>query len=679
LHEYFGLLKVAYDNVTLASGQSIRIDFGPNDVNDTTRDGNATTSPDVYGKYWNNMSWPNASAAPAANTSNVVPNGLAASGLLTTTNVATTTAVTMNGTSWLTNGLTTGGLLAPTFANLNDFAIATATQDYFFIQNGTTGGTLTLSGLDPYRLYDLKFFGTRNATEVRKTTYTVTGSNGVQTAELQTSGTGLGAGGYNGNNNTIVTIAGSQPTTAGTLQIKVSGTQVNFGYLAFLEITGSTPVTPPPPPPPAEVSRWLAQDAADPVVPNSVLFIGSSTIRRWESLTYDFADYNVIQRGWGGAWLSGVNDYASWVVDPYNPSAIVLWAGTNDITGGKTPQQLLTDFRTFVTREHADSPSTDILYISMTPTPGNGATDAARRQANALIAAETHTDPKLHFIDVATYFENLQVSDPAAFTALYVDSLHLSPSGYATWVSMVRPALAAVVPPNKSVVANPSTLQPGEKLLFDFGPSNVADGDPTGTDTLGNRWNNWVPTSGGGLVNIGEHIAGLVDTTGRNTGLKMKITGGFQVNGKNNGGLFAPNGPNAALLGDLAVQTATEDYFYSSADGKWDGGNDDLPGGFMIEGLDPALQYEFRFFGSRATTEVRVTEYSVRGANSGAANLQTSGAGMGSNGIYNGNDSGVAVVSGIRPDAFGQVFIDVTLIQGSYTHLNAMELLATTP
>jgi hypothetical protein len=355
-----------------------------------------------------------------------------------------------------------------------------------------------------------------------------------------------------------------------------------------------------------------------------------------------------------------------------------MWAGTNDLNGGQSAQWVLDEYREFVSNMRANSPDSDFFWISITPNPGNVDKNAVRMQTNALIKAEIEADTtgKLHYIDVATYFENVRDTEPALFASYYVDSLHMTRAGYAKWLETVRPALEAVVPPNKAVTANPATLQAGEKLFFDFGPSNAAEGDPTNVDANGNHWNNWVPTNGGGLVNVGEHIAGLVDSTGRGTGIGMTIAAGFQVNGKTTGGLLAPD---AARLGELGVATATEDFFYSSADGKWGGSDDDLPGGLMMTGLDPSQEYEFRLFGSRSATDARVTEYAVIGANSGTAELQTSGTGISHDGTKNGNDSQIAVVSGIRPDAFGQVWIDLTVVQGSYAYLNAMEVLASPP
>ena len=99
----------------------------------------------------------------------------------------------------------------------------------------------------------------------------------------------------------------------------------------------------------------------------------------------------------------------------------------------------------------------------------------------------------------------------------------------------------------------------------------------------------------------------------------------------------------------------------------------------MIDGLDPNLAYDFHFFGSRNNAESRITEYEVTGANQATATLQTSGTDIAHGGIYDGNDDTFASLAGIRPDAFGQVFVDLTLLEGTYAYINAMDVVVRQP
>ena len=424
----------------------------------------------------------------------------------------------------------------------------------------------------------------------------------------------------------------------------------------------------------AEVGRFRAQDALDPLPQGGVVFAGSSSIRRFEQLQLDFHDYNVIQRGLGGAQFSDINKYADDIVLAYHPSAVVVWAGTNDLAAGVSGQQVVDRYQQFVQKIQTAQPNVDIFYLGITPTPGRQGNRPQEDVVNRSISQLAAGDARQHYIDLPAAFIALNPYDSPEFTSQYVDDIHLNRTGYELWTSIIRPELQAVIQPDKVYAPNPKALKAGGRLLFDFGPSNSLDGDTTPSpDANGNHWNNWFPINGGSAIIAGEHKSNLVDAAGADTGVTLTITAGYQVNGKRNGGLL---NPDATRLGDLGVATATEDYFFSTADGKQGGGSDDDGGGFMLSGLDPSLAYDFDLFGSRDSTETRVTEYLITGAEALRTTLQTSGNNIGADGAYDGNDGSVVSIRGVRPDQFGQVFFDMTLLQGSFAYLNALRITA---
>ena len=426
-----------------------------------------------------------------------------------------------------------------------------------------------------------------------------------------------------------------------------------------------------------DINRWTTQDALNPPSAGSILFTGSSSIRRWEQLTRDFADYKVIQRGFGGSQFDDLNRFVNDIVLPYNPEAIVVWEGTNDLAAGSDGPEVFADYQEFVSTVHAVQPNVEIIYLGIAPTPGREANRPQEDIANAQISTLAASNPKLHYIDLPTAYASLNPYGSQEFLDLFVDSIHLNRQGYDLWTSVIRPQIEAIVAPNKTFVPNPNTLQTGRRILFDFGPSNTEDGDhTTSPDANGNHWNNWHSEDGGVAINAGEHVGNLVDETGASTGIDLTITAGFLSNGKLNGGLLTPN---PTLLGDLAIPTATQDYFFSTADGLQGGGSDDVGGGFMLDGLDPNLAYNIRLFGSRETTQTRNTEYKATGANTQTVTLQTSGINIGGDGIYDANDDEFAEIQMIRPDAFGQIFVDMTLVFGPFAYLNMMEVSAVVP
>ena len=424
----------------------------------------------------------------------------------------------------------------------------------------------------------------------------------------------------------------------------------------------------------ADIDRWTAQDVLDAPAVGSILFAGSSSIRRWEQLTLDFADYKIIQRGFGGSQFEHLTGFVDEIVLPYNLSGIVVWEGTNDIATGESGAQVLGDYQNFVNAVHTTQPDVDIFYIGIMPTPGRQSNQTQEILANQAISTFAAGNDKLHYIDMPASFAELNPYADPAFTSKFVDTIHLNRSGYDFWTSIIRPQVEAVIAPNKVFAANQNTLQPGSSLLFDFGPSSQGGELTLGPDSRGNIWNNWHPLARGGNINAGEHLGNLLDTTGTPTGIDLTITGGFVA--KTSNGLLAPQ---VDLLGDLAVASATQDFFLSTADGLQGGGSDDIPGGFMLDGLDPSQAYDFQFFGSRRTSSTGVTEYRASGANSKVTSLQTSGSNIGADGDYDGNDDEIALLTGIRPDPFGQIYIDLTLLEGRFAFLNAMQVSVTVP
>ena len=207
-----------------ASAQTILIDFGRhNGV-----DGNATVSPDVNGNTWNNLS---------QNGDFEIAAGFTASDLVDTAGNGTSVDVTTLDI-FRSNGTLNGGLLAPDPTLLGDFAIPTATQDYWFVESNIDNGVMVFSDLDPTLTYQLRLFGTRATDTVRQTNYIVTDANGASTQLLQTSGAGIGNNGvYNGNDDTIITFGSITPDANNSFSLELDIASGGFAYVGIAELS----------------------------------------------------------------------------------------------------------------------------------------------------------------------------------------------------------------------------------------------------------------------------------------------------------------------------------------------------------------------------------------------------------------------------------------------------------
>ncbi len=188
-----------------------------------------------------------------------------------------------------------------------------------------------------------------------------------------------------------------------------------------------------------EIQQFEKSDKENPPPKGAVLFIGSSSIRMWKSLSEDFPGIKVINRGFGGSQIADSTFYVDRLVTPYRPRMIVFYAGDNDLFDGKTPQQVLDDYKAFVSRVRLKLPSTKIAFISIKPSPARASIIDKMRQANALIRNYSSHEKRLLFIDV---FTPMLGKDGNPRPELFgPDRLHMNGQGYELWKSVVAPYL----------------------------------------------------------------------------------------------------------------------------------------------------------------------------------------------------------------------------------------------
>jgi len=180
-----------------------------------------------------------------------------------------------------------------------------------------------------------------------------------------------------------------------------------------------------------------ALDKVNPPPKNAMLFVGSSTIVRWKTLQDDFPKFPIINRGFGGNEIADSTYFADRIILPYRPHRIFLRAGGNDIHNGKTPEQVLADYKAFVAKIHGALPETMIVFISLSPSIARWDERDAMKKLNALVADYVNRTPRLQYIE--TYDISLDAKGQPRPELFIEDKLHLSPEGYKLLVERVRP------------------------------------------------------------------------------------------------------------------------------------------------------------------------------------------------------------------------------------------------
>ncbi|HXT38557.1 MAG TPA: SGNH/GDSL hydrolase family protein [Candidatus Angelobacter sp.] len=190
----------------------------------------------------------------------------------------------------------------------------------------------------------------------------------------------------------------------------------------------------------SEIRAFEAADRTSPPPTGAVLFIGSSSIRLWKSLAQDFPGFKVLNRGFGGSQIADSTAFADRIVLPYKPKVIVLYAGDNDIAAGRSPEQVLADFKAFVNKVRGGLPRARIVFLSIKPSPSRWQFVEKIRAANNLVENFCNHEKRLAYIDV---FNPMLGRDGSPRAELFgEDKLHMNAKGYALWTSIIRPRLA---------------------------------------------------------------------------------------------------------------------------------------------------------------------------------------------------------------------------------------------
>lgn len=185
------------------------------------------------------------------------------------------------------------------------------------------------------------------------------------------------------------------------------------------------------------MARFEAADHQSPYPVGGVVFVGSSSIRFWDTLQEDFPSLQPLNRGFGGSWISDVRYYLDDLVLKHKPRMVVLYAGENDLAMGGNSGQVYEDYVAIAEELHRFLPETRLAFVSIKPGPTRWETVDEVRKANALVMAYAAQDPLLDYIDV--FMPMLDGAGMPRGELFVEDGIHMTPPGYELWTRLIDP------------------------------------------------------------------------------------------------------------------------------------------------------------------------------------------------------------------------------------------------
>ncbi|MBN9554606.1 MAG: hypothetical protein J0H61_08030 [Alphaproteobacteria bacterium] len=185
-----------------------------------------------------------------------------------------------------------------------------------------------------------------------------------------------------------------------------------------------------------DIELFKTFDAKNALPKDPALFVGSSTIMKWNTAEA-FPGFSVINRGFGGSVIGDVLYYYKDVIGKYHPSAILFYCD-NDVVGGLSGDEAFAKTMAVYARVRADFPKVPFVFLSMKHAPNaafaNPGEPAQIDRYNDLAKAKTKTDPLFKYFDM-----DAPVLDAKGKVQgdLFEDGEHFNARGYA----LINPAL----------------------------------------------------------------------------------------------------------------------------------------------------------------------------------------------------------------------------------------------
>ena len=194
-----------------------------------------------------------------------------------------------------------------------------------------------------------------------------------------------------------------------------------------------------------EISSLEVKDDIESYSDQAVLFIGSSSIRLWDSINEDLAPYECIRRGYGGAHYTDLIHFTKRLVYPHNFRALCIFVA-NDITGGEkdlTVPEVMKLAKEVVKTVRAKYPNVPIFEIAVTPTESRWKVWPTIQKLNAEMKAYCESNPNMYFIDPSeAYLGSNGLPRPELFRN---DKLHQTEAGYDIWGAAIKKELDKVL------------------------------------------------------------------------------------------------------------------------------------------------------------------------------------------------------------------------------------------
>jgi len=191
-------------------------------------------------------------------------------------------------------------------------------------------------------------------------------------------------------------------------------------------------------------ARNLYKDIA--IDPHGLILCGSSSMEKWETYSQDMKGIDVADVGIGGTAST------DWIVDgglaerliyAYNPRAIILFVGVNDLKYNSSVDTTLSNVKTLIQQIHTNLPHTKVFYVLINKVPlaisgSNKLTVKNVESFNNSMSSYAASYSWLYTISLDTTNRMVYSESGTGDLTSFADGMHLNKAGYTEWAYVMR-------------------------------------------------------------------------------------------------------------------------------------------------------------------------------------------------------------------------------------------------
>lgn len=190
-----------------------------------------------------------------------------------------------------------------------------------------------------------------------------------------------------------------------------------------------------------DIQKFEAQDTKSMPPQGAVVVTGSSSVRMWHKrMAKDLQPLTVIPRGFGGSNMNDLLHFSERIIAKYNPRAVAIYEGDNDIAQNISPKQVKEKFIELKDKLLVKNKDLRFYIISVKPSIKRWAMWPDMIETNRIMREFCEENENFFFIDTASVL----LKDGKARDDIFIkDMLHLNEKGYDLWAAEVRKTLVA--------------------------------------------------------------------------------------------------------------------------------------------------------------------------------------------------------------------------------------------